>query len=650
MPKPSLLAVGALLAAMPLSAAPLATVRYTVHPDQTKQTILGIGVEIQSDSIGSGNNGLPEAPIAVPHDLTPSERERFAKEMMAGFRYVRLAGGLYWRGLDPEGKFLQPRWPSQLEELREMMDTAGIEGLSFEYWSPAPFWKANRSYTALHKPDGHARNRLRPFAPGFENDPDYQGDRERFLADFAQAVVTDIKTLAAAGLRTSMFGLQNEPYVNHSIYPTCEYPDSASYVPSYQAVASAVRAHDPSIMLFADTYHGFPKLIAPAMSDPAVAALVDAYVVHTIGWPSESVAGVHKEITEKLPPRPWFQNEYEYLTGGATPDRCLNTVEHIMNSFQLGANPTWFWLHALKPIGNAEASGYCLGFWQSQIAPIKDIPSEKKRRWPGGPEFTAIPAQLRDLEIVSAKRGDAARPGLAYNFIVNQPVTVYLAVQDRGGYTPPAEWTPTEFTLAWDGGTDRIFKRDFDRGGVSIPEHPGQADGRHGAPHLCFVAPSAPASADALDIEIGINQPILVRSQAIALERKAAAVPPGHWIYNPYNWHAVGSFAKRMPWNSLPPPRRENDRRRRQPLRHRRPPLRCRHRPRRLRSLAGLPLHPGRGRPRHPRRPHRQLFRRPSPTHPPSPQLGILGTTLIFLTHAQPSPCTHLIPVPFRSS
>ncbi|MCU0793253.1 MAG: hypothetical protein MUE42_10505, partial [Opitutaceae bacterium] len=375
-------------AAAPAAPTPLAPGQFRIYPDQPKQTILGMGVEIQSDSIGSGNNGLPEEPIAVPHDLTPAERERFAKEMMAGFRYVRLAGGLYWRGTDPEGKFLKPRWPSQLDELREMMNTAGIEGLSFEYWSPAPYWKANRSYVALHEKDGRLKNRLRPFAPGFENDPEYQGDRDRFLADFAQAVVTDIKTLSAAGLRTSMFGLQNEPNVNHTIYPTCEYPNPEAYIPSFKAVASAVRAHDPSIMLFADTYHGFPKLIAPGMSDPEVAKLVDAYVVHTVGWPSERVLPVHKEITEKLPPRPWFQNEYEYLTGGATPDRCMNTVEHILNSFQLAANPTWFWLHALKPIGNAEASGYCLGFWQSQIAPIKDIPSEKKRRWIAGPEFT----------------------------------------------------------------------------------------------------------------------------------------------------------------------------------------------------------------------------------------------------------------------
>jgi hypothetical protein len=25
---------------------------------------------------------------------------------------------------------------------------------------------------------------------------------------------------------------------------------------------------------------------------------------------------------------------------------------------------------------------------------------------------------------------------------------------------------------------------------------------------------------------------------------------PGHWIWNPYNWHALGSFVKHMPWDS----------------------------------------------------------------------------------------------------
>lgn len=83
-----------------------------IHTDQYKQTVWGIGFEIQSDAIGSGNTGLPEERHAVPHDLTPSERERFAKEMLDGFRYCRLAGGLYWRGLDAEKKYLMPRWLS----------------------------------------------------------------------------------------------------------------------------------------------------------------------------------------------------------------------------------------------------------------------------------------------------------------------------------------------------------------------------------------------------------------------------------------------------------------------------------------------------------------------------------------------------------
>ena len=63
-----------------------------------------------------------------------------------------------------------------------------------------------------------------------------------------------------------------------------------------------------------------------------------------------------------------------------------------------------------------------------------------------------------------------------------------------------------------------------------------------------LVVPSAPASFSA---QVGVNQPTQIRSQTLALERKAAAIEPGHWIFNPYNWNAVGSFTKRMPWNSV---------------------------------------------------------------------------------------------------
>ena len=82
---------------------------YTVRSDQPQQVIKGLGFEIQSDSIGSGNVGMPKDVIAVPHDLTPLERERFYAEMLHGFRYARLAMGLYLRGTDAEQKHIIER-------------------------------------------------------------------------------------------------------------------------------------------------------------------------------------------------------------------------------------------------------------------------------------------------------------------------------------------------------------------------------------------------------------------------------------------------------------------------------------------------------------------------------------------------------------
>jgi hypothetical protein len=519
---------------------------YTLHIDQPKQVIRGLGFEIQSDSIGSGNHGLPADPIAVPHDLLPAERDRLAHDMLKGFRYCRLAGGLYWRGLDKDQKHLQPRWPAQLTELRELLDTAGVEGLSFEYWSPAPFWKANRSYVALPDKGGRAANVLRCFAPGWESDSDYHGDTDRFLADFADAVVTDIKTLRAAGIKTSMFGLQNEPDVNHTIYSTCEYPTSPQYVQAYCAVARAVRKHDPSILLFADTEGHFPKKIGPAMTDPEIASLVDAYAVHIVGSPSSVPQKVHAEIQAKLPPRPWFQNEYEYLTGGATPERCLNTVEHILNSFQLAENPTWFWIHCLKPLKNAEASGYSLGFWKSLIEPATGTPAEQLRRWPEGPEFSSLPDQLKQLEMVSAKFTPAS-PAIGYHFLTNQPVTVYLLAQNVPGLSLDPAWQKTDLTATWPGGSDLIYRRSFDTGRIDIPAPPPGA-----SPHLAFVEPASPSTdRTPLKLQIGINLPIEIRSQALALQRLAASIKPGTWIFNPYNFNAVGSFVRHLPWDSV---------------------------------------------------------------------------------------------------
>lgn len=517
--------------------------RFTLRPAEVRQTIKGIGFEIQSDSIGSGNNGLPEAPIAVPHDLIASERDRLATEMLRGFRYCRLAGGLYFRGLDSEQKYLQPRWPEQLQELDRLLDLAGVEGVSLEYWSPAPFWKGSRSYVGS-KPNDPA-NTLRCFAPGFDQDPDYKGDVDAFLADFAKAVVRDIETLKAAGIRTSMFGLQNEPEVNHTIYSTCFYRTPEQYTKAFRAVARAIRSNDPGIMIFADTGHHFPKFIGPSMNDPEIASLVDAYAVHMVGSPSDTPVKVHAEITAKLPPKPWFQNEYEYQSA-TSPGRCLNTVNHIMNSFQIGQNPTWFWLHALKPLKNAEASGYCLGFWKSQIEAPLTASAQQQRRWIEGPEFTSLPEPLRDLEMVSGQRPANNKTPVAYYFTVNQPVTVYLLAEDCEGLKLDAAWERTDLVSTWPDGRDVIFKQTFQKGQVKVPAPTGRSGDRPSVPHQAFIEPSDPKT---FHVQVGTNLPMQIRSQAIALEKRAEAIKPGHWVFNEYNWHAVGSFVRHMPWD-----------------------------------------------------------------------------------------------------
>jgi hypothetical protein len=594
------------LLALPLVlAAGAAGAGYRVYPDRPLQRIWGLGFEIQSDSIGSGNQGLPDSRVAVCRTISCRRSARVSP--MRCSRASATAGSpaaFTGAASIPRGNFCARVGRSSSRSCAPCWIAPGSRASPSNTGPPAPFWKANGRYVGRSVDD--ATNVLRCFGPDFARDPVYRGDVGRFLADFAAALATDVKTLQAAGLKVAMWGLQNEPHAAGSGYSRCPYPDSSNYARAYVAAATAIRRVDANILLISDTDSHFPRRIGPAMRDPSVAALVDAYVVHTIGADSENVRAVQARITAELPPRPWFQNEYEYLTGGATPERCLNTVQHIMNSFQLAANPTWFWLHALKPFKNAEASGYSLGFWRSREEPGSTAGHETPQRWRDGPELGALPAGLRTAEIISATRGDPAQPGSAFNFSVNQPVTVWLLAEDWGDYTPGPPWELADVTAPTRaGGTDRLYRRSFPPGQVEIPTHSGRRDRRYGAPHLAFVQPSAPATFQAM---IGINLPIQIRSETLALERSVARLEPGHWTYNRHNWHAVGSFVKRLPWDStavavdeprsdprcahprVQTPQRKTHHRRVEPHGWR-PPLCHRGRPA-PRGLAGRALHP----------------------------------------------------------
>ncbi len=527
--------------------------RYTICPRDEKQLVWGLGFEIQSDSIASGNNGLPESKTSVPHDLIPSERQRFYEEMLSGFRYCRLAGGLYWRGTDKQGKYLQPRWPEQLHELKEMMDVAGIEGLSLEYWSPAPFWKANRKYYGR---DG-TENILRCFSKDFANDPVYHGDVDQFLKDYAAACIQDIITLEKSGFEISMWGLSNEPWVD-SPYSSCKY-SIEDYGRTFKAVAPSIRTHDPKITILADTMWGWPKYIAPVMKEPEYAKYVDALVIHAIGDDSKQVINNFRKTRQNIEQElPLFQNEYEYLQGPASPDRCHNTVQNIMNWFQLAESPTWFWIHALKPFKNAEASGYSLGFWMpvdpdyASSHKVKPASAVKCSRNSDQYQITHLPKELMGLFYVTVDRGAKKSPAPAYTFHVDKKSKVYLAVQDRGSPMIPNGWKKTDLKITWESQyEDSVYVKTFEKGLVTIPAHNGKDPaGFYGVPHAAFVED---ISGQTVVLQISdLPKALGGKTGTVEIKKVSSAetLQPGHWTWNKYNWHSVVGFLKYMPWDS----------------------------------------------------------------------------------------------------
>ena len=344
-----------------------------------RQVFEGIQVELMSDSIGSNNQGMPGdgrpvpdddiTTLGVPHDLTPSERVRFATEVMSGVRTIRLAMGLYLRGLSPDNRSIVGRWPSQMSELKQLQDLSGVEGWAPEYWSPPPGWKSTRSYYS---------GTLASF-------------NASFLSDFCDGVVRDVKYLQQAGLAIKHWGLQNEPNFAHdnatdpcprpslaatyassslplvagaNAYSRCSYTQ-CSYYWAFKTCAAKIRQLDPSIRIHANSATG--QLGASAVAnDPATLPLVDAWTWHTVGSPSSATFG-NKTFPNygKLD----YTNEMEYQPGSGYAGTAVGTVSCVnifLNTLTFKNSPTGvMMLHAMKPTTNLEALGYGWTWWQS---------------------------------------------------------------------------------------------------------------------------------------------------------------------------------------------------------------------------------------------------------------------------------------------
>lgn len=384
-----------------------------------RQVFEGIQVELMSDSIGSYNQGMPgggelvpdddASTLSAPHDLTPAERVRFATEVMRGVRTIRLAMGLYLRGLSADNKSIVGRWPSQMSELKQLQELSGIDGWAPEYWSPPPFWKSSGSYYG---------GTLKSF-------------NESFLDAFSDAVVQDVTYLQQAGLRVRAWGLQNEPNFDHTnftgkcnrtntrttgtssgvgdafignasqahaqegaqvetqanTYSTCHY-DLCSYYFAFAACAKKIRQLDPTIRIHANSATG--QLGASAVAnDPETLALVDAWTWHHVGQGSSATFKPFKPpMTEsyaygKLD----FTNEMEYQPGSQYAGTQVGTVSNVnifLNTLTFLDAPTGvMMLHACKPTTNLESLGYGWTWWRStgDNTTSPNFPSLKPNHW-----------------------------------------------------------------------------------------------------------------------------------------------------------------------------------------------------------------------------------------------------------------------------
>ena len=450
--RPFLAALGAGAALTAVGTTPAAAATsgsYTIRFDQPRrQTIWGLGFEIQSDSIGSGNNGLPDLVSGVPYDLTDSERVRFCEQLLKagradrGFRYCRLAMGLYYRGLDETRKFMRGRYPGQTQQLADMLRAGGVEGLNVEYWSPAPGWKSGDSYIG---------GTLKSFAPAD-------------LAAMGDAMVADLDHLSSFGIHIAQWGLQNEPRFS-TPYSSCVYTP-AQYVQAFKAVAGKVRARYPGMHIHADSLDGWGGDIGAALlADPAAMDLIDAWSYHRIGYNSDYQ--IDNDFRRLAAGKIVYNNEFEYLDNQTSDWRTINTAQSIMNWMTFQESPTWYWLHALKPTTNAESPGYSLGFWRpphdDDFSHFPDIHKGhwdvNKQNWHGVAGFVRyLPwdsvryhvdesTVLRDQRIMAWKT-PAGKPVFAItNRSATEPFTYTVDTQTAAAFHGQ-RFTPAEYDRA----------------------------------------------------------------------------------------------------------------------------------------------------------------------------------------------------------
>lgn len=390
---------------------PMESGSYCIDLNDKQQTILGLGVEIQSESLGSGNT-MDEMDLqhSVPHDLTKDERQRLYTDMLSGFRYMRLAGGLFYRGTDVEQKHLVPHWNTQDEELAELLRVSGIEGFNFEFWSPTPYFKSSGKYHG---------GKLKCFGQNWEyavskvGQTKYKEEKQKFLEEFADTIIADFQRMRAAGLPVVQFSLQNEPPLSsvYGTYSFCTYGEQ-EYYETCKVILPRLKEAFPDLFIHAPSWDGQHAGSSQMIkADPATLACVDAWSHHTVGYNADYMLTSRERLNSGTAGLPVINTEFEYQPGNFTGQydfRFVNTAQAIMNWMVFENSPTWFWLHCLKPLGNEESLGYGLGYWRkSGDTAIYSVGNEvEQQHWDYNyPNFNALRGFLKYMPWDSTRYG-----------------------------------------------------------------------------------------------------------------------------------------------------------------------------------------------------------------------------------------------------
>lgn len=382
---------------------------FALNTGTTSQTILGLGIELQSDSIEGDGGGIQESnTTSLPLGLSAPEQSRFAS-VMANFTDYRLAMGLYYRGTSSDGKRFVERLPGQNAAMAAMMAASGVS-ITFTYWSPPPYYKKNvvggTTYrgSTYNRPDpasdAAAYNTwLRRLLQGGSLDaPDKATDPAGYaswMAAFAADTVGSMEYVHTNVGRIGRFCAQNEPALSAS-YPSCVWTNEQMY-DFLKAIVPLIRAS--SVL---STYAGQPNTVQIINDDQGGASGVgsaliradSALLAEIWGWSIHRIDECSKTATYTIDnaaflltnagAKPSYYSENEDFdprvdpskpaTYLSRPYRFANHAMQVAAAFRNLGSPLWYPIHIGKPsTGPAfETEGRAMTIWRPAGAPVRD--------------------------------------------------------------------------------------------------------------------------------------------------------------------------------------------------------------------------------------------------------------------------------------